>query len=425
MTLRRIIGALFVALMLWSLPATVQAQAKPPWDPEVNLSRGEDLEIELLTFGEGDGIHVWFGHAGVAVRDKRLRRELLYNYGMFTFSQSFVFEFLRGRLNFWVGTASYKRSLQFYKKVDRDVFITRLNLTPEERLEAARYMANNVRPENRGYLYHHFDDNCATRPRDLIDMMTRGAFKKKAKATPARMTIREHVRRHALMRVLEYGMSYAMSHEIDRPITNWEEMFLPSELRRSVLDFEYTDSTGATRKLAAEDIHWYKAKVRKPTPAEPQTLWPMMLALGLLVVLGQFLLARWWVKGRGRAARVLFGLYQAGVGMVYGGAGMLLVLMWLLTDHRMTWHNENLLQASPLLLLAVPLGLSFARGKNPATLGRLVNLWYVALASSVLGVALKVLPWFTQQNWLTIVMILPMLIGVAGTLRWTREKSVA
>ena len=44
-----------------------------------------------------------------------------------------------------------------------------VDLTPEEAMHVAKSLGTNVLPENRMYRYHHYNDNCSTRPRDIID----------------------------------------------------------------------------------------------------------------------------------------------------------------------------------------------------------------------------------------------------------------
>ena len=391
-----------------------RASAAPPWDPDVNKSKGEDLEILVTTFGPSGDPAEWFGHAAITVRDRRLYQEVLYNYGMFHFDSTFLLKFIKGHLDFWVGPAPHLGTLRAYQRRGRSVHVQTLNLPPAKRLEIARFLANNVKPENRHYQYHHFYNNCSTPIRDLVDMGTGGQLKKHAQR-PGRMTLRGHVHRHAQNALLDFGMMFVMSAIIDQPTRVWDEMFLPAEMEKEIDTFKYTTADGEQVPLLAKKEVFFESP-RPPTPERGGPLWIWTTLAGLLGGLGAVGLALWFGTGT-RASRVVFGLYQAWLGLMYGGAGALLVFMWGFSSHDVSFRNENLFLASPLLLLLVVFGLGIARGKNPRALTRAANVWYLASALAALGMILKLLPWFDQNNLYTITLMLPTLAGSALAMR--------
>ncbi|MBF5046337.1 DUF4105 domain-containing protein [Aggregicoccus sp. 17bor-14] len=408
--LRATLLPLALLLALAAAPARAQEDdgvPLPPW--ATGQSRPEDLTISLVTFGPGDDIPSWFGHGSLVVTDRRLNQERLYNYGMFTFDGRMLARFLMGRLEFWVGEASALGTYRLYRMLDRDVRIQELNLPPEKRLVLARALAQNVLPQNREYLYHHYNDNCSTRLRDGIDLATGGLFHQ-AQSAPARLTLRGHTRRYtAVFAPMSLLLDFWMNDEIDQPITRWEEAFLPDELEKQVEAFRYPDGS----PLVARDVRFHTSKHHGPTPEEPPAYGPWVLALGValgLVALGLAQRAR----AGARWARVSLGLQQALLGFVLGLPGLLLMLMWLFTEHTVTHRNENLLLANPLTLLALPLGISLARGKNPRTWARLRAVWAALAVTGVLGLVLKVLPRFDQDNWRLIALILPISLGCAA-----------
>src|SRR5690606_3617895 len=122
--------------------------------------------------------------------------------------------------------------LRFYQRLNRDVDILVLNLSPEARKRMARHLADNVLPENRSYLYDHYRDNCSTRLRDAVDVGTGGRLRELLSA-PGRMTLREHTRRYtAVNPAMSFLLDLAMNDTIDQPLTRWDEAFLPDELER-------------------------------------------------------------------------------------------------------------------------------------------------------------------------------------------------
>lgn len=403
-----------LGLLLAAVPARAQ-DSLPPWG--TGQSRGEDLVISLVTFSPGDDVASWWGHGSLVVEDRRLGQQRLYNYGMFSFDSTMLGRYAMGRLEFWVDDASVGGTFRAYQRLNRDVRVQQLNLTPEQSVEVARLLAVNVLPENRHYLYHHYNDNCVTKLRDMIDRAVGGQFRQAASA-PGRMTLREHTRRYtAVSAPMSVLLDFLMNDEIDRPITRWEEAFLPDELERQVGEVQVMGADGQKVPLVAKSWTFFQSN-RPAPPAEPPSYGPWMLAMGIAVGAGAMGLAYWARKG-GRLPRVVLGLANVLVGLVLGIPGTVLMVMWTVTDHTVTYGNENLFLASPLTLLAVPLGVMFAWGSAKAR-QYLHVLWLLLAVNGGLGLVLKVLPPFNQDNWRLIALILPISLGFAGAFHLDR-----
>lgn len=410
--------ACLLGLLLFAAPAF----ALPPWG--TGESKGEDLVISLVTFSPGDDVASWWGHGSLVVRDQRLGVERLYNYGMFSFDEKMLGRYAMGRLEFWVAEASVQRTYQAYASYNRDVRIQELNLTPEQRLEISRLLADNVLPQNREYLYHHYNDNCVTRLRDMIDRATDGQLREADKA-PGRMTLRDHTRRYtAVSPPMSVLLDFLMNDEIDRPITRWEEAFLPDELERQVAALQVTGADGQKAPLVAKSWAFYKSD-RTPPPEEPPSYAPWMLLMGLAIG-GSAVGLMYWGRRGARLPRVLLGVEHVVVGLVLGLPGTALFFMWLFTDHTVTYRNENLFLANPLMLLLVPLGIMLAWGSVKAR-ARLRTVWRVLETLGALGLVLKIIPVFNQDNWRLIALILPITLGFAGAFNlerlWAKASS--
>lgn len=395
------------AAILLLLCAGMASAEAPPWG--TGESRGEDLVITLVTFGPGDDVASWFGHTALAVKDTKHQHERLYNYGMFDFAK--FAQFALGRLEFWVGEQPVGWTLRSYAAMDRDVRVQELNLTPGERLKMARALADNVLPENRDYLYHHYNDNCATRIRDGIDRAIGGQYKQYADV-PARLTLRGQTRRYSSVNPpMSLLLDFLMNDEIDRPIKRWDEAFLPNELERHVRAIQFKDSAGQMQPLEKSAVVHYASQHREPIPEDPPNYGPWVLLLGF--ILGGVPLFLVPLSDRRRWARVLFGLHQVFIGFVFGLPGLVLLLMWMITDHTVTFANENLFLANPLTFLVLPLGFMWMRGSRRAKKW-LPRIWFALATLGLLGVLLKALPWFDQHNWRLIALILPVSLGCAA-----------
>lgn len=403
------------------LVATMVSQALPPW--MTGESRPEDLVVTLVTFGPGDELIEWWGHSALVVEDRRLEQGRLYNYGMFAFDEGFLSRFLQGRLEFWVSDQDpIGLTVRLYQHRQRDVRIQELDLTPEEAGVLARALGENVLPEHRTYLYHHYRDNCSTRPRDLIDRAVGGQLKA-ATQGPARMSLREHTLRYSRVSPpMAVVLDFLQNDELDQPSSQQAEAYLPDELERQVQGLVVRRPDGSQRPLVKRQQVLFRAN-RPPTPERPPSWGWKLLAVGLLVALGGLGLGHLERDGA-RGPRILLGLLTALVGLVPGLLGTGLAIMGAVTDHTVTHRNENLFLANPVTLALLPLGLMLAAGSKRAR-PALRWTWSTLAALSLLGVAAKALPAFDQANWNLMALLVPVNLGFAASawLGWKYQSS--
>ncbi|HEV7586495.1 MAG TPA: hypothetical protein VGO40_00095, partial [Longimicrobium sp.] len=137
---------------------------------------------------------------------------------------------------------------------------------------------------------------------------------------------------------------------------------------------------------------------------------------------------------RSAAARTGFVLVAVPWLLFAGIGGLILLGLWGLTDHAIAYRNVNLFQLSPLALPLAVLVPALALGKRWARRGA-VRLSLVVAALSVLGLLLKVLPWFHQVNGEMVALALPIncaiawaawrLAGAPAVMERTRDATVA
>jgi hypothetical protein len=392
-----------------TLAAALTLSQLPPW--MTGQSRPEDLSISLVTFGPGDTLTEWWGHTALVVEDRRLNHARLYNFGMFSFSEGFVHRFVQGRLEFWVADDSVSDTFRLYGQLNRDVRIQELNLLPEQAQAVAQALGTHVLPENRTYLYHHYNDNCSTRPRDIVDAALGGQLKA-ATQVPARMSLREHTRRYSMVNPpMSLVLDYLQNDELDGPITQAHEAFLPDELERQVQALTVTRPDGARVPLVKRQWTWFKA-TRPPVAETPPNWTPWLLLLGLGVAGGGHALG-WAARGGRRWPRVALGLVHVLFGLGLGAFGIFLFIVGLFTNHTVAQRNENLFLVNPVSFALLPLGVMLMLGSRKAR-PALLWTWSALGGLSLLGVALKVLPLFDQQNWNLIALLLPINAGFAA-----------
>jgi hypothetical protein len=409
MIARRLAPALAVAMALLALPAT--ARAEP----------GDELTISVLTFGPGDHPFFKFGHNAILIHDAALRRDWVYNFGTFGFDSPWlILDFLKGKLRYWLSVQSLRGTINGYKRENRTIDAQELNLTPAQRRQMADALAENELPANRYYKYDYYGDNCSTRVRDAVDRITGGRVKA-ASTGPATMTFRQHTLRLTADDIpISLGLNIAMGDYIDKPVTVWEEMFLPSRLQETLRTVKVAGPDGEV-PLVKTEKRILEAD-RGPLRTAPPNWTAQMFLVGAALGGGLALLGKQGRKSRG--ARVGLGVALSALGFVLGLLGLIFLMFWTVTDHAVAYRNENLLQCAPWAILLVGYGVGVARGKSPAT-RRAFKLVAAAAAASVLGLVCKVLPWFDQQNVQIIALTLPLWLGALGALHLLTKGTAA
>jgi hypothetical protein len=406
-SLRRMLAVLAAALALAAVPARAQPLAAP--------SRGDTaVRIYLLTMGPGDEVWEKFGHNAIWVHDPERGADPAYNYGMFDFRQkNFILNFARGRMLYWMEGFDAFVTLDHYRMLNRSVWAQELNLTPVQARAVRDYLEWNQRPENRFYRYDYYRDNCSTRVRDVLDRVLGGALKVATADAPSGVTYRWHSRRL----VADGGASVPIYTAInaglgpaaDRPISKWDEMFLPMRLRDEVRALRIRDAQGNLVPLVVREQTVFTADRPAERSGPPSWLLGYLIA-GLAVAGAIALLAR--AARRSAAARTGFALVTVPWLLFAGFGGLILLGLWGVTDHAIAYRNVNLFQLSPLALPLAVLVPALALGKRWARRGA-VRLSLVVAALSVLGLLLKVLPWFHQVNGEMVALALPINLAIA------------
>ena len=407
---QRLRGVAFVVLALLALLLPRSARAEP----------GDELTVYVLTFGPGDHPFYKFGHDAIWIHDSSapprdsLKRDAVYNWGTFAFGDpALIPKFVQGRFLYWLSTAPITWTVRAYQGENRSVDAQELNLTAAQKRELKRLVDENAKEENKHYKYDYYRDNCATRVRDMIDRVIGGKLKEASQA-PASMTWRAHtLRLTADEKVLSLALTVVMGNVIDKPLNQWEEMFLPAYVQEGLRRVKVTGPDGAEIPLVKSEKPLAVAHGRTPLRTEPPSWLPYMFLVGLLLGGGMFMTAN---LARDRLlARIGLGalLFLAGFVSILG---VLFVFVWIGTDHEVGWHNENILQLAPWGVVLMGYCFGVARLK-PRAIHRARLVATAAAGASLFGLAWKVLPWMRQDNYWIIAFAAPMWIGSALGLR--------
>jgi hypothetical protein len=388
-----------------------------PLHAQSHATPGDSLEVALLTFGAGDQVWEKFGHNAIVVIDRVTGRATGYDYGRFDFGQEdFVLRFVQGRPWYWMEGNPAQRYIDAYTRADRSVWVQELSMTPVQKAALRDFLLWNDTDEHRHYRYDYYRDNCSTRIRDVLDRALGGAIAAGFDTVRTPTSYRWHTARLTSGSPLLYtGLMLGLGHPTDRPISAWEAMFLPVHLMQSLRTATVRDSTGRAVPLVRAERQLHQSS-RYAEPQAPRRLLLPFLAVGVL--LGSLL----WITGRSevRTGRLMFAALGSAWSAVAGVGGVVLLGLWLFTDHMASRDNASVLLLSPLSLALVVLVPLVARGRAGA---RRAALGTALLVAALAGLALVTLAWpgLRQPNPELLALILPLhaglLAGVASLVR--------
>lgn len=410
--IRRYLAALAVLLCLLFAPRTSRAEP------------GDELTVYVLTFGPGDHAFFKFGHDAIWIHNEAapkgnpLKRDAVYNWGTFAFGDpALIPKFVRGKFMYWLSKQPIGLTVRLYQSENRTVEAQELNLTAAQKKALFDALEENAKDENKYYKYDYYRDNCATRVRDAIDKVIGGKLKE-ASQNPASMTWRHHTLRLTQDdAILSMALTVVMSNVIDRPLNQWEEMFLPAYVQEGLRRVKVPGPDGTEIPLVKTEevqvvvgrdtLRFPVKSTRGPVHSERPSWLLWNLLAGILLGGGVFVAAR--SSDKSLPARIGLGalLFLEGFLSILG---VLFVFVWIATDHEVGWHNENILQLVPWGVALMGFCFGVARRK-PKAVRRARLLAQAAVVASLFGLVWKVLPWMRQDNYWIIALAAPMWIG--------------
>lgn len=364
--------------------------------------------VGLVTMDPGEAYWARFGHNALLIDHGDGREPVFYNFGYFDFEQpGFLARFLRGDMRYLAVALPMSSDLGGYANEGRGARLQWLRLEPAQAEALAAALAEHVRPENAEYRYDYFVSNCSTKVRDALDDALGGALKRQLDGRSMGITYRHEALRHgADIPWLHLGMHLGLGPYADRPLSIWEQSFIPARLAEALRDVR-TES-GEPLVIAERELLAHRGPT---TPADPpRWLW-LALALGVVLALP---LAR---AARGRhGGAVLLAIWG-----LTGVVGLGLLLLWVGTAHESAWANRNLLLFNPLALLLLPGCIQLWRQRRSPRESRLRFGAHALAAMSVAGVVLAQVQVYPQQHLEWIALLLPLQIALSLALLQARR----
>ncbi len=355
---------------------------------------GPAPRIGVMTMQPGEIFWERFGHDAIVVVDGRTGLATSYNYGFFDPGEpGFIGRFARGKMQYMLVALPLEQDLATYRDEGRGVSIQWLDLAPAQASRLQQSLELESRPENARYHYDYFIANCATKVRDALDGALGGRLHDSIVGKSRGNTYRsEAVRLASPAAWMWLGFDIGLSGNADKPLTHWEDAFIPMRLADSLSDVRMPDGrplVAGTQVLLPHRI------APEPLPAS-RPWWPWAMA-GLALAMAIVAVGK-------RRPRWLAGCMLA-PWLLVGSLGVLMLYLWGFTDHWAAWHNANLLLFSPLCLLLLPGGWRVARGRGSSRWFRIV-LAAIA-AGAVIALLLKLALPSSQSNAPWIALLLP------------------
>lgn len=328
----------------------------------ISFSAHSHVKVSLLTCEAGDDIYSIFGHSAIRVVDTVAGTDLVYNFGMFSFStDNFLYKFVKGETYYWVEAERYKRFMRHYKREGRAVYESVLMVDQKDALQIQKFLEWNVLPENSVYLYSYMFDNCATRIRDIAENLAGDSVVwtgngKQFVSMPdgvenpemfaqlysgEELTYRDLLNKY-LPKIpwINWGIFFSVAAPSDSEIPYEHTMFLPEFLMNGFQNAVYYKD-GTAQDLVSDPIMLLESR---PQPVKGFELTPLLVfSLLLLVVAG-------WTFAGYKKNRHFWGIDMVLLILLglYGSAGAF--VSWI-SIHPATFPNYNMLWASPLHLI--------------------------------------------------------------------------
>lgn len=315
------------------------------------------LQISLLTCGPGNEVYEYYGHSAIrVVRTDSTGLDLTFNYGVFDFNTSFfALKFAMGETYYMCVGQPTEDFIAYYRHSGRYIDEQILNLTQNECRRIYQALLNNIKPENRTYLYNVLYDNCATRVRDIIEQNLDGELQYPNR--PTERSFRDAI--HFFCRNAKwssFSQDLLLGAKADLPATGRELQFAPLVLEQ---DIDHT-------LILAEgySVHNFVLKKHRlldtDTTITPSAGFPVSpSALAALVLIASIIIGVWEVGHR----RIIWPI-DTMLLLIQGTAGIIVSFVFFFSEHPTVDSNWLIWILNPLPLAGLYWQITGARKNN-------------------------------------------------------------
>ncbi len=303
-----------------------------------SLEELDNTKVSLITIAPGKEIYSWFGHSALMVEQSD-NVSIIYDYGVFNFnSEDFYKNFIQGKM-YYLLLPSYSES-RLEGPIDEDRTITKLilNVSNIKKIDIINYLNFNAKSGNNIYLYDFYEDNCATRIRDIINWITDNDFKTWAQKESFFDTYRS-LSSTGLDSSLfvNWVLNSFLGNKCDSKITTWQKMFLPEYLESAIKEYG---------KIDTQEIYLYKSKTSSVFEKEKSSNHIIFYCL-FGFILGSISLFFKVLKQD--YDNCLFGIFNSLVILFLLIVSSCIFYLTLFSHIQPAWNNENIYVLNPFI----------------------------------------------------------------------------
>lgn len=296
-------------------------------------SLSDQAVVSILTIAPAGEYFTLGGHVGLLVLDHEQNLELVVNYAVFdNIKPWFKTRFVFGQMLATVATTDINGYLFSAALGKRAVQEHVLNLSPELRDTLWNQLKDDLREENKEYVYDFYSYNCTTRVLDLLLETTSAALPDLPESYTYRTVVDEPLGNRHGVRLFK---NWAYGSVTDRVLTSRQRGFMPMTLMTLLEGARLPD--GAPLVASTSTVMDFP-------PHRDEKVFPVALGVVALITL---LLGLWTLVDRKRGTRWL----DHTLLVLLGIAGCVLIVFWFMTYHWLAQYNANLLWAWPSHLL--------------------------------------------------------------------------
>ncbi len=324
----------------------------------------EKAVFSLVTHYQTEkAVYTAWGHSALRVTPA-FRSEIdpfcddwIYNYGLFSFGDitKFCYNFVLGKTDYMVGSQPFKYSFREavkYKKVSVREAV--LNLTDDEVERLDKALQENEMPENCVYRYSFFLDNCATRPRQMLERCVNGTIDYHfTDDTLTAQSYRENIKDRLINSPwYNFGIHICLGEPTDRNMTDSLRMFEPVHMHNVFMRAEIVDSSGNRRPLVMRDSFLYEPSPKEliGLSAAQKNVWNTILTPNVVFWV-MFLLVVAHTLFYNKRKKDDYIWFDSAFYFLYGILGILVFFLSFISVHAFVFPNYNILFFNPLYLL--------------------------------------------------------------------------